>query len=669
MTFGKFICSAVLFFFLSSFYHLQFVYAETKPAADIYTLGEIVVSGEREGVESVATVREITDTDIQNKGARTLDEALQLLPGLNIRTGSDGAPRVDLRGFRSRHVILLLDGVPLNSTFDGQFDPSIIPVENIAKIKVSYGDHSVLYGDGGLGGVINIISKRGTQGIRGMLSGEVGDGGEALGRFTASGGSEKVNFFLSGSLFETNGFLLSDDFKPTPQENGGTRENSDERRNNLFANVTFTPSDKLLVGAVINYSKGEFGKPPSTISNSDDQFADSPKFERIDNFEGYTTHISFDYRPLDVLGLRAWLFYNQLNEEENRYDDNSYTSMNNPTVKGSYHLDNTTSITGAALQTKYDLKSMGIITLGLNAREEEFESDGRIKDVKAGKQWAFREVDDDNDLSVYSAALEYEVSPFQKSLLVLGYGHHWIDKDSGGNDNDGSFLIGARYNIFENTRIKGSYARKIRFPSIRQLYEENTGNPDLDTEKSDNYELGIEQGLPYKSMVTLTGFIIDVKDYIEASEVTDIFENNEEYRFQGFELTAENRYAKNLLLRMGYSYLDTEDKSEGTEKDELQYRPKHKFTFEGNYVSDFGLSAYMNILHVSDQVYYSKKAPLIKKDLNDYTVLNLKFDQDFLKGRLRVYLGLDNVLDEDYEESYGFPQAGRFIYGGVTIAL
>ena len=52
-----------------------------------YTLGEVVVTGERVGVESIGTVREITDVDIASRHVRTLDEALELLPGLDIRTG------------------------------------------------------------------------------------------------------------------------------------------------------------------------------------------------------------------------------------------------------------------------------------------------------------------------------------------------------------------------------------------------------------------------------------------------------------------------------------------------------------------------------------------------------------------------------------------------------
>jgi vitamin B12 transporter len=639
-----------------------------------YTLGEIVVGAEREGVDAVGTVREVTAEDIQNKGARTLDEALQLLPGVIIRTGADGVPRVDMRGFRSRHVILLLDGIPLNSTVDGQFDPSLIPTEDIEKIKVSYGDHSVLYGDGGLGGVINIITKRGKKDVlHGMVLGEAGDRSHYLGQFNLTGGSGKTDFFLSGSSYKTDGFRLSDDFKPTDLEDGGTRDNSDKRRTNFFANVNYAATDKILIGAVFNYLKGEFGKPPSVIDDPNDPFADRPKFERIDYQEGYSGQLALSYDVPGPLSLRSWLFYNQLKEEDNTYDNNNYNSMDN---KGSGNDLSTSVIKGAALQTKYDLKSFGLITVALNARREEFETEGWIIDSgggggggggggSGGSATSFRS---DHDLDVYSAALEYEITPIKNLGFVLGYGHYWLDKDEG-NDNDGGFLIGTYYDISTSTRIRGSVARKIRFPSLRQLYEEESGNPDLTTEESYNYELGLEQRLPRNSKISLVGFLEDVKNYIEKDEATDTFQNNDKYRFQGIELTAETGAIKNLLLRAGYTYLDTEDKSPGTEKDELQNRPKHKLTFESKYDFNFGFSAYMNVIYVADQVFYSKKTPLLKKSLNDYVLVNIKLDQTLFKGKADLYVGVDNLFDVDYEQSYGFPQAGRFIYGGVKVSL
>jgi outer membrane cobalamin receptor len=628
---------------------------------EIYTLGEIVVSGEREGVEAVGTVRVVTAEDIKNKGARTVDEALQLLPGVYIRTGADGVPRVDIRGFRSRHVILLLDGIPLNSTFDGNFDPSLIPVENIEEIKVSYGTHSVLYGDGGLGGVVNIITKRGKkEGFHGMVLGEAGDRSHYLGEFNLTGVFEKADFFVSGSHFERDGFRLSHDFNPTPVQDGGTRDNSDKNRNNFFANVNYAPNDKILIGAVFNYLKGEFGKPPTTIPPPD-AFADPQRYERMDNFEGYSGHLSLSYDLPGPFGLRSWIFFNQLTEVENRYDNSNYESI---TRNGAFHHENETTIKGAALETTYDLKTAGFLTFGLKGRGEEWEIDGY--DIVSRRQ---EPIQDERDIDIYSAALEYEVVPLKNLGLVFGYSHSWLEKDEG-DDNEGSYLVGAYYDIHKNTRIRGSFARKIRFPDIRQLYDPDRGDPDLETEKSNNYEVGIEQKLPGNSMVTLTGFLIDVEDYIEFIEtVSDKFVNYEEYQFKGVELTAENRYIKNLLLRAGYTYLDTEDKSQDTERDELQYRPKHTVTLEGKYTFPFGFSPYANIIYVADQVFYSRETPLEKRSLNDFVLVNLKVDQMLLKGKADLYLGVDNLFDVDYETSYGFPQAGRFIYGGVKVTL
>ena len=80
-------------------------------------------------VEEVGTTRRIGRAEIEARSARTLDEALRLLPGIYVRTGGDGTPRIDMRGFRSRHVLLLINGVPANSTADGQFDPARISTE------------------------------------------------------------------------------------------------------------------------------------------------------------------------------------------------------------------------------------------------------------------------------------------------------------------------------------------------------------------------------------------------------------------------------------------------------------------------------------------------------------------------------------------------------------
>jgi len=74
--------------------------APAEEKAGMYSLGEVVVTGKNEGVEATGSVITITAEDIKDKNARTLDQALNLLPGLNVRTGGEGVPRIDIRGFK-----------------------------------------------------------------------------------------------------------------------------------------------------------------------------------------------------------------------------------------------------------------------------------------------------------------------------------------------------------------------------------------------------------------------------------------------------------------------------------------------------------------------------------------------------------------------------------------
>jgi outer membrane cobalamin receptor len=188
----------------------------------------------------------------------------------------------------------------------------------------------------------------------------------------------------------------------------------------------------------------------------------------------------------------------------------------------------------------------------------------------------------------------------------------------------------------------------------------------LEAETAYTYETGVEQALPGKSKMSLTGFWIDTQNFIEKNDQTNLYQNNQKYQFKGVELTAETLWLHPLLLKAGYTYLDAKDKSDGTQIDDLQYRPKHKFTLEGEYTSKIGFSAYASLRYLVEQYTYSNTLPLQKVRLNDIAVVDLKVEQALFKGFMRVYLRVENLFDANYEESYGYPQAGRLIYGGVS---
>jgi len=130
---------------------------------------------------AVASV--ITAEDIKATGATDLDQVLETVPGVHVsRATITNAPVYVIRGIQSEtnpHVLLLLNGVPMNRLFKGNRGDvwGGFPLENIARIEVIRGPGSALYGADAFAGVINIVTKR-SEDINGtQVGGRVGSFG------------------------------------------------------------------------------------------------------------------------------------------------------------------------------------------------------------------------------------------------------------------------------------------------------------------------------------------------------------------------------------------------------------------------------------------------------------------------------------------------------------
>ena len=636
-----------------------------RPGPDAYRFGEvIVVTGQSKGVEATGAVATVTAEQIEAKGARTLDQALNLLPGVNVRVGGEGIPRIDIRGFRTRHVLLLLDGVPINSAVDAQFDPTLIPTENVATIKLTEGASSVLYGQGGLGGVINIVSKAGTGGLRGVVSGEAGDHAPYLGRASVSGGKGPVAFFLSGSSTRSNSFPLSSSFQPTDRQPAGYRYNSDRKRSNVLGNVAYTPASELGLGLTVSYVHAEFGKPTSAIDNPFDPFASAPRFDRVPDTDQFSVQASADYQATERLRLRGWGYVNHLDEQDDRYDNASFSSFD---ASGSFRQRVDATVAGASLQPKYDLGAAGVVGVLLSAERDSWANTG-FTSVGPGVPPAT--VDSRNALYLYSAAVEYELSPVKGLGLVAGYGHHWQSRSGGRSADDFALLGAAYYDLLPATRLKASFSRNVRFPSLSDLYDPAQGNPGLVAERAYTASAGVEQRLRRESIVSLNVFTTEAKNLIQTDQATGLATNLADVRFAGFELAGASRPVKALTLRASCAFLHSEDRSRAG-RQEQQYTPGNKVAAEAAYRFPFGLEPYLSVAYVGDQYYYTRNAitPVQKGKLADYALVNVRVSQRLLRDRLTLYVGGTNVFDVHYETSYGFPQAGRFVYGGVEVRL
>ncbi|MBU1107743.1 MAG: TonB-dependent receptor [Candidatus Riflebacteria bacterium] len=640
--------------------------------AGVFKLDEIVIEDTRPELESSSRVRVITDEELDQRGVRTLDEALELLPGINVRVGNGGAPRLDIRGYRARHVALLLDGIPLNSTYDGQMDPRLIPVEIIKKIKVSYGTSSAIYGSGALGGVINIITKSGAEETDKLfLQTETGTRIQQYGLLRASGKEGDFDYFLGLSNELRNGYELSNNFTPTSTEDGGRRENSDARRSSLLLKVNLTPSERWKYGVTVGQQQAEFGLPHSTINDNTDLFASRAKYERVDYARTDMIQLSAAYDAPGPWEFKLWHYYNHMEEETNGYDDATYSGMTDYTVKGTFHQNSKTRISGQSLQAIRSIGEDSSLVFSLKTDRSDWDSYGQIRDRIVGDgNYGIRAFINDRYLKNQAIAMEYNLAASDKIDINLGGSLNSQKRQDRDDQQGNEFNIGVSREFGEKTSAHIAAARKIRFPAIQQLYDAVSGSPDLDLEKAMNYEAGLTHDFNKETSGSLTVFHSTVENYIEKNDdIVPVYENFQKYLFKGVELSAKHQCKRPLLLRTALTLMKSEEVDSTVGRDELQYRPKTKFSLSGTYNAKNGLETYCEFLYIGGQNFYTKKAPYQKASLNEINLTNIRFSKPVRYDSLHVYLGVDNLFDRNYETSYGVPAPGRFWYLGLQAKL
>jgi outer membrane cobalamin receptor len=657
---------------------------------DIFSLGEVsVTASSLTTIEAGESVHVITAEEIGRSSARTLDEALVLLPDIDVRVGIDGVPRVEIRGSKGKDILVLLDGVPINSAFDGQFDPSTIPVDSIAKIKVTVGASSVLYGQGALGGVISIITKKGQQGMKGSVGFEAGNGTPYLGKASLSGGNGKYDFFLSGSAYRRDAFPLAEPFTSSIYEEAGYRKNSDDTRNNVFLNLGFTPDDQWHFTLMGNYVEGGYGKPASAINNNFDPYAPRAQFGRVPNYDGDQFQFGADYTPSDAFDVKSRVYYNRVAQDDDQYDDQNYDTFNNPLIPNSFYLRNTGIKAGTSMQPTYDFGRIGALTFNFKGEQDTWMDTGGVKPgggefaqgghgIGAGSPpYILYPVKDYHVFHEYSTGAEYKVSLLKNLTFAAGLADNWQIR-SYTDLNGYSFSGSLRYDILKDTSLKAAFMRNINFPTMSELYLRPANNPTLLPEKAIDYQFGVEQKLPWASLFEVNGFYNTVHNFIglQQEQLTpqEGFQpyniNFPLYRFYGFESSLETSFLKRLTLKLAYTLDETLDLSGPAfidDRNQLQYVPKNKVTFTGKYDFDFGLTPFLSVVYVGDSVVYSKQEYVTVQRylyMTPYIVANVKISQKILHDRVTVYVGADNIMNRNYEDTYGIPRPGRYVFAG-----
>ena len=118
----------------------------------------------------------VTGEELRRQQVRSAADALRGLPGVAVnRQGGVGSiTQVRIRGAEGNHTLVLIDGIEANNTSDGEFDFSNLSAEDIERIEVIRGPMSSLHGSNAVGGVVNIITRRGRGPMTVSLQAETG---------------------------------------------------------------------------------------------------------------------------------------------------------------------------------------------------------------------------------------------------------------------------------------------------------------------------------------------------------------------------------------------------------------------------------------------------------------------------------------------------------------
>lgn len=507
---------------------------------------------EQKVTEAPASVSIISAEDIKIFGYRTLADALRSIPGFFI-TYDRNYQFIGVRGFNrpgdlNTRILLLVDGHRVN---DNLYESAPIgtefpiDVDLIDRIEVIHGPGSSLYGTNAFFGVINVITRSGSD-IQGVeVSGAAGSFQTYNSRI--SYGNEfnsGLNVLLSANIMNSAGQDLY--YKAGNGDFDGVAVNADRDRNyQFFTKMSYR--DFTLSGA---YSARQKRIPTASFGSV------------------FNTTRSYSYDEHDFLDLKyAHTFSEQTDVTARIYLDRSHyyadflydyppLTINKDIGRGSWW--------GTELLATKTFFERHKITAGAEYRNN-FEQKQRNYDQSPYTQY----LDDSRHSGIWALNLQDEAQILKNLTLTAGlrYDHY---ESFGGSTNWRAGLI---YRPLDNSTFKLLYGEAFRAPNSYELYYQDNqtaiNNPRLKPEKIRTYQVIYEQYLGKTFRSSLSGFYYRIDDLITQVNLGDStnpvlqFNNTEKVDTRGVALELENKWANGLQGRISYTFQNTKDVQTG----------------------------------------------------------------------------------------------------------
>lgn len=597
---------------------------------------------ERQGFQSVADILQ----NITAAGTPAISRAQPLLTGENV-----GGQFISMRNLNPNRTLILVNGRRLGQSTTGLQDVSLIPASAVERMEVLKDGASSLYGSDAIGGVINIITRRGRGEPRASIAAEGGSYGSKGLQAAVSGGDSRFNYAVSLNTYDTAGFsrwgyrigrLQAQ--HPWPLENDGAR------RFGLSTRFGFSPSEDVTfdVGgsAYFNYAQTDaaFGAFPDTPSSG---------IQRFGQVHAKATVYTFDRRLKNTFLVYA-------NRTARDYRSISYYGAAAAPVTDWSKDGFTGGRIGASYQGDLSLDDFGLFTFGGQVERETMKTTSQPVLPVPGARTTLA----DAAQTTRSLFALHQITIADRLNLSLG---GRID-DIEGADRFATWRATLAYDITESdTVLRASAGTGAKAPTLYQRLDPVYGNAALGSERSFGVDAGIDQKL-FDGRLTLSGtvFLNRYRDLINfqsdpscrPDQTFGCFVNVARAETSGFELSAKADIIPGMLgLDVAYTNLIALDLGTGLR---LARRPENSARIGLTLTPTPGLVIAPSLVLVDTR--YSSAHE--QDRLPPYARLDLFASYD-VSERVSIFLRGENLTNARYEEVKNFGTAGRSVYAGL----
>jgi vitamin B12 transporter len=599
--------------------------------------------------EVASSVVVLTRADLEKTRKAFVLEALQELAGLSVQeNGPPGsAATIMLRGANSEHTLILMDGVELNDPISPSrsFDFGHLLLAGIDRIEVILGPQSPLYGSDALGGVINIITRRGEGRSLLSVSGFGGSYGTGAGRLAFSGSPGRLNYALDASCLSTAGFSSAG------AAYSGNTEKDGYSNLSLSGRLGYKLLDNLDFDIILRETLAR-----TELDNFGGDFGDDPNSRQ-------------DYNQFFVRGQARFRLLKNRWEQRLAFSFVSHDRTYDNPVDSRHALDSEYG-TYLSRQTTLDWQhtiyahETNIITFGLEAQGE----DGRSEYVSNGIWGPSQSFFPRKSADTVGFYLQDQIKLGGRFFATVG-GRLDIHNQFG---RAVTYRLAPAYIIeATGTKLKMTLGTGFKSPSLYQLYAPGTlwgpiGSPDLRPETSLGWDAGVEQTL-FGGRISLgaTYFHNDFRNLIQFDFARG-YTNTGRAVAQGLEVFASARLASDVSVQAGFNHTDSRDEATGLS---LLRRPQDKFTvrLSSPLPEDLNLAVSLVAVGARDDLEFVNFAA-IRTQLKGYALLNAVLSRE-ISSRGQIFLRLDNILDQKYETIYGYGTPRFSLYAGLNFSL